>query len=131
MEVADSETRILLDVGQPLSGEEVVLSTDLKKVDAVIISHPHQDHFGLLEQIPNTTPVYMGETGVKLIQATRLFMGQPLFQNDFRPMTDREPFKVGDLTVTPYLVDHSAFDSYAVLVEGNGERNIKKQVISF
>ena len=122
VELVSLNTRLLLDVGQPLSGEEIILDDDLKKVDAVVISHPHQDHFGLLEQIPASTPVFMGETGVKLIQSTRLFMGQPLFQNDFRPIVDREPFMVGDLTVTPYLVDHSAFDSYAVLVEGDGER---------
>lgn len=122
VEVSSEKTRILLDVGQPLSGEDVVLGEDLKKVDAVIVSHPHQDHFGLLEQIPGSTHVFMGATGVKLIQATRIFLGRELFKNDFRPMADRETFQVGDLTITPYLVDHSAFDAYALLVEGGGDR---------
>jgi len=122
IEIASKTTRVLLDVGQPLTEEEVVLSEEMKRVDAVIISHPHQDHFGLLEQIPNTTPVYMGETAVKLIQATRVFMGQPLFENNFIPMSNRNLFRVGDLDVTPYMVDHSAFDSYALLVEGDGDR---------
>jgi ribonuclease J len=122
IEIATDKTRLLLDVGQPLSGEEINLSDELKKVDAVVISHPHQDHFGLLDQIPQSTPVFMGETGVKLIQATRLFMGQPLFQNNFKPIGDRIAYQIGELTVTPYLVDHSAFDSYAVLVEGHSEQ---------
>ena len=122
VEVSSSTTRLLLDVGQPLSGEEITLCDDLKRVDAVIISHPHQDHYGLLDQIPATTPVYMGVTAVKIIQATLVFLGRPPFQNNFQPMEDRLPLHVGDLTVTPYMVDHSAFDAYSLLVEGDGER---------
>ena len=37
-------------------------------------------------------------------------------------LRDREPFEVGPFRVTPYLVDHSAYDSYALLVEAGGRR---------
>lgn len=36
IEIASGKTRILLDVGQPLSGETVKISENLKTVDAVI-----------------------------------------------------------------------------------------------
>ena len=35
---------------------------------------------------------------------------------------DRTALTLGPFTVTPYLVDHSAFDAYALLVEGGGRR---------
>ena len=37
-------------------------------------------------------------------------------------LRDLVPLRLGPFTVTPYLVDHSAFDSYAVLVEVAGRR---------
>jgi ribonuclease J len=33
-----------------------------------------------------------------------------------------KPIRIGDITVTPFLVDHSAFDSYSLLVEANGRK---------
>jgi ribonuclease J len=35
---------------------------------------------------------------------------------------DREPFVLGPYHITPYLVDHSAFDAYALLIEEHGRR---------
>lgn len=37
-------------------------------------------------------------------------------------LADRTPLKIGPFTVTPYLVDHSAYDAYALLVEAGGRR---------
>jgi ribonuclease J len=33
-----------------------------------------------------------------------------------------QPFTIGDFTITPYLVDHSATDAYAFLIEAEGKR---------
>lgn len=121
VEIASDQTRILLDVGQPLSGEQVTLSDHLKIVDAVIISHPHQDHYGLMEQLPDSTPLYMGITAEKLIRASCLFMNRNFPTRSFGHIEDKKVLRIGDLSITPYLVDHSAFDAYAFLVEGNGE----------
>jgi ribonuclease J len=33
-----------------------------------------------------------------------------------------KPFTIGDLVITPYLVDHSAFDAAAFLIEGGGKK---------
>ncbi|MDQ3380849.1 MAG: hypothetical protein M3546_11125 [Actinomycetota bacterium] len=32
-------------------------------------------------------------------------------------LADRKPFELGPFKTTPFLVDHSAFDAYALLVE--------------
>ncbi len=37
-------------------------------------------------------------------------------------MQDRVPFDLGPFRVTPFLVDHSAYDAYALLVEADGRR---------
>ncbi len=122
IEIISPQTRILLDIGQPLSGEQVTLSPSQKTVDAVVISHPHQDHYGLISQIPVDVPVYIGITAEKLIKALDIFLGRPFPQCDFQPIEDNKIFSIGDLIITPYLVDHSAFDAYAFLVECGGER---------
>ena len=35
---------------------------------------------------------------------------------------DRQPFVLGPFTITPFLNDHSAFDTYSLLVESEGRR---------
>jgi ribonuclease J len=37
-------------------------------------------------------------------------------------LEDRRPLQIGSFTVTPFLVDHSAFDAYALLIEAGGRR---------
>ena len=53
--------------------------------------------------------------------------GSPLRSSDFAPevafeLADRKPFEIGPFRITPYLVDHSAFDAYAILVEACDRR---------
>lgn len=121
VELTTKTTRLLIDIGQPLSGDNVVLSQNLKSVDAVLISHPHMDHFGLLDQIPNDIPVYIGELGMKFIQATKLFIERPLLTNLFCHFNKWEKFFIGDFEITPFLMDHSAVDAYAFLIETEGK----------
>ena len=48
----------------------------------------------------------------------------PPGSNFIRPATcpDRVPLQIGAFTVTPFLVDHSGFDSYSLLIEAEGRR---------
>jgi ribonuclease J len=56
--------RIILDVGRPLDAprdarELLPKSLDITRpADGVLISHPHQDHYGLLEEVPSGWPIY-------------------------------------------------------------------------
>lgn len=58
IEIATQRGRVLLDVGRPLDapgGATGLLPKSLDlvaPVDGVLISHPHQDHYGLLEETP-------------------------------------------------------------------------------
>ena len=37
-------------------------------------------------------------------------------------LEDRKTLRLGPFAITPFLVDHSAFDAYALLIEANGRR---------
>ena len=83
VEVSSKNTKILIDLGLPLSGNNFSLPSTIGSFDAVVISHPHQDHFGLIEQLSSDIPVYIGELSQKLIQATRLFIQKEPIKNNF------------------------------------------------
>lgn len=122
IEVATASTKVLLDIGSPLNPDSAHLDVGGIKADAVVISHPHQDHFGLIEQIPKKTPVYIGQLAKELLDTTRIFLDKPLFDNRFEFFKRGEPFDIGDIRLTPYLVDHSAVDAYGFLIEADGKR---------
>lgn len=120
--LSSESTCILLDLGQPLSGISATPSMPDTSIDGVLISHPHQDHFGLIDLLPPTVPIYIGRLAKSLIDATRYFLGKELHTNSFRHFEKWTPFSIGEFVITPYLVDHSAVDAYAFLIEAEGKR---------
>jgi len=122
IELTTDKAKIILDIGQPLSRNSVHIDVTSLKPDAVLVSHPHQDHFGLIDQFDSSVPVYMGALSKNLIFATHNFLDRRLPKNNFRHFEKWQPFKIGDFFITPYLMDHSAVDSYAFLVEAEGKR---------
>jgi ribonuclease J len=85
------------------------------------VSHPHQDHYGLLEELPSAWPVYCGEATSKLIRLTQDITRRPL-SIAFKHWKPGQSTEVGQFVVTPYLTDHSAFDAYMLLIEVAGKR---------
>ena len=126
IELAHEGTRILLDAGAPLQGGPnapfIPPSLDLTTpVDGLVLSHPHQDHFGLLPSLPESWPVWMGEGTEILTEMTLALRGQQVPQHIHR-YRDRQPFTVGPFTITPWLTDHSAFDAHMLEIEVGGKR---------
>ena len=119
--------RLILDVGRPLDAPKEATgllpkTLDLASpADGILISHPHQDHYGLLDETPKTWPVYCGLATEKLIRLTSGIFGPPI-ERDFRSWKSGQAFAVGPFTVTPFLTDHSAFDSYMLLIEVENKR---------
>ena len=122
IELATDTTKLLLDIGLPLSKKSAEIDVANLKPDAVLVSHPHQDHFGLIDQLNSEVPVYIGELSKNFIFATRKFLGMPLPENNFLHFEKWQPFKIGDFLITPDLMDHSAVDSYDFLVKAEGKR---------
>lgn len=124
IEIATNTTKILLDVGLELDKEqslpEIQGLFDSAGYDAIFISHYHGDHIGLAYSVHKDIPIYIGELSYKIIKASDGYKKRKtVTPKGF--LRNKEPIIVGDITVTPYLCDHSAFDSYMLLCETNGE----------
>ena len=149
VEVWTASTRILLDFGMPLVNkdksefdfgkyknwtvEELIAHGVLpdikglydekdKMIDGVIISHPHQDHFGLINFIHKNTQFHLGEATHKLIKISNIFTPQEIHIEKANYFEKEKTFQIGDISITPYWADHSAFDAYSSLVEADGKR---------
>jgi ribonuclease J len=91
-------------------------------LDAVLISHPHQDHYGFVNYIHEDLKYFLGEAAFGIINTSNLFTGKDLWFKNHSFFKKELPFSIGDITVTPYWMDHSAFDSYAFLIESDGKK---------
>lgn len=133
-EIRTDSTRIIIDLGAELPDNDTKntpASLDVTGVTqgvtdcaAVFFTHYHGDHIGLISRILPSVPIYMGETAKEIYQAfCRQTNNNGLTAVEstltYRPA---EPIQIGDITVTPFLIDHSAFDAYMFLIEANGKR---------
>jgi ribonuclease J len=145
VEVESQGKRIILDIGLPLKVETAAtvpnnavqnntgLSNALPNISGltsaddsllgILISHPHPDHYGLLERISEPVPVFMGEAARKIIEVSQFFTPLPSL-GKVKPLaySDRVPLRAGPFTITPLAIDHSAHDSYCLLVAADGKR---------
>lgn len=120
---ADNGKILWIDIGAPLSTDNPDVSYATNKVDALLISHPHQDHYGLMEYIDPTVPVYIGQVSLDLIKATKIFLGKPLPTGNFKIFDPWNEFTIADtFKVFPYLMDHSSPEAFAFVVEADGKR---------
>ena len=130
-EISTDHTRILIDYGTSLPGGDsahlkILLDekSDTQKATAVLISHYHGDHVGEIGFVPEHIPVYMGTVAKQLLMLYK--QHQPHSYQYLNPDSivefGEDSFTIGDISVTPIPSDHSAFDSYMFLIEGDGKR---------
>lgn len=128
IELQSGTSRLLLDLGLPLqAGDHGLPSVSgLAQPDrdllGVVLSHPHLDHYGLLPLALPTVPVWLGEGAVRLLEAAAPFTRGAILPQKIMPYRSGEPFDMGPFRITPYLMDHSAYDAHALLVEADGKR---------
>lgn len=121
----------MLDVGRPLWAEvgEVVATPAVSgfvhadsSLLGIVISHLHLDHYGLLGQVRQDVPVFIGREAAALLDAAVFFSPISSRVSATDHLEHRRPFELGGFTITPYLNDHSAFDAYSLLIEADGCR---------
>lgn len=127
--VADCGQRIVLDLGLPLDAESndkkylpniAGLDGNDESLLAVVISHPHLDHFGLLGHISGMVPVIMGKDARNILTKAAPFLRGDWPMPAYGPNLQSEiSFELGPFRITPYLIDHSGYDSYCLLIEAD------------
>ena len=149
VEIRTDTTRIILDLGVPLTDKEGnrLNTRDISRrstkdlmakgflpklselfydkssaIDAVFITHSHLDHYGFMPRINSNIPVYMSRGCKDLIKCANYFSQTEYDSFEAKVIPSWKPVKICDLKITPYLVDHSAFDAFAYLIEGDGKR---------
>ena len=115
----------MLDAGYPLDPDlrdnpptEVLPATlDLNRpLDILLLSHPHKDHYGLVNFLPKDLDVWCGQGARTLIQINAELFNEPLAHN-IQTWEHKRPIQLGPFKITPYLTDHSAFDAFMILLE--------------
>ena len=122
IEISCGNTKILVELGKSLDGGDELFEQEIlnRKYSAVVISHYHEDHAGLIKY-KRDCPVYIGGGAYRILDAMAQFRGEKCQENIFTYQTSH-PFYIGEIKVTPYLCDHSAYDSYMLLFEGEGKK---------
>ena len=148
VEIGTDKSRIILDVGMPLfrADGEPHDSADLKKKtkkelldagiipkvpglfvdgtrpDAILLSHAHEDHTGLLRHCNEEIPIYASRGTSKMMKAGERFALQPtLPRNRHQEFESNIPIEIGDFKVTAYSVNHSIYGAQAFLLEAEGK----------
>lgn len=143
IEIESDGDRVLLDLGLPLSVDGGALNGNSREelirngllpeiqgvysgsnpsVSAVILSHVHQDHLGLVHFAHPDVPVYATEGTWALCDVMQVFLQKATPISQRRVLPKREPISCGSLTITALPVDHSAPDAVALLVEAAVKR---------
>jgi ribonuclease J len=148
IELATGATRIVLDAGLPLvtatreafdtrslrgkKTAELLADGILPSVpglfvgqpipDALLFSHVHLDHTGLLPYVQPNVPIVLSKGTSKMLLAGSIFASMPHLDRDRCVICEpARPLQIGDFRITAYPVDHSAFDSMAFLIEAGGK----------
>lgn len=134
VELSTKNSRLLIDAGSPLPQKndfqnkeempeslKVSLKLSHSPFEGILISHAHQDHYGILDKLPSNIPVYLSKGTDILIKATIQSNRKNLSQRETVIFNNQERFSIGEFSITPYLVDHSAMDAYSFLIQADGK----------
>ena len=127
IEISSESTKIILDIGSNLEDKEIVvpeidgLFKGEAKYDGVLISHYHSDHVGLATRILPEIQIYMGEKSYEIYKVSNEYMEKEYLKEP-KIFKGEEEFFIGDIKITPYLCDHSAFDAYMFLLDCEGKK---------
>ncbi len=130
-EIKTYNHRIFIDFGEELPGTESDhknlkiegLNYEGRSCDGVFFTHYHGDHVGLFHTIQKDVPLYMGECSRMIMltihETIKNNAAISILRDDsrMRNMYENTEIICGDIRVTPFSVDHSAYDAYMLLIE--------------
>ena len=137
-------TKILIDFGHNLpngnyAAEDVYECPEnmdelLKECSAVFYTHYHGDHLGFAAEVHKRgVPQYMGPLAIRMMLHLNRHMtfaenlkaraeSNLEALNEFRSFSILDKVHIGDISITPFSVSHSAPDSYMFLIECDGRK---------
>lgn len=133
IEIGTNRTRLIFDAGANLPPLDDYTYSDNIEIagltygepgfDAVFISHHHNDHCGLLDRILPEIPVWSGRETARIVDVIADFTGglKGRISHFFSDGGNSQPTVIGDITVTPIGVDHSACAAYMFLIQADGK----------
>ena len=127
-EISSKEAKIIVDFGDDLDGvkrlENIKGLTIGKLVyDGVFITHNHQDHMGRIDDILEDIPVYMSDLSRKIFETVFCFSkNKGKIHRQTINLEEEKTITIKDMKITPYIVDHSAYNSFMLLIEAEGKR---------
>ena len=95
---------------------------DNPSINAVLLSHSHIDHYGLLRYVDPSIPIYMSLGTRIMAEVSNLFLKTSVDIASVRIFDMWKPFQIGEFQITSFLMDHSAPDAAAFLIECDGKR---------
>lgn len=146
---SSGNTRIIFDIGLPLVNKDMspfdwnihrkftlpqllakkivpsidgLYENDRPTVTAVVLSHAHLDHYGLLRFVHSAIPIYMSVGTKILAEVSNVFLNTAVKFDRVKTFEMWQTLKIGEFIITPYLMDHSAPDATAFLIEADGQR---------
>ena len=112
IEIEAEGKRVALDVGLPLDAPEDGHESLLPAVPGfrepddsllgVLISHPHQDHYGLARYVRPDVPIWIGKAAHNIMKAASAYVPDGLAFENPRFISDRKPLEIGPFRITPY-----------------------------
>ncbi|MDR1838514.1 MAG: hypothetical protein LBQ93_02865 [Treponema sp.] len=102
---------------------------------ALFITHYHGDHIGKICDTVSNLPIFVGKIALEIYKCLekrlsyipdsaeaekhKNILSRLKTVNTFKPL---QKIKVGEITITPLFIDHSAFDAYMFIVEADDKR---------
>lgn len=141
-EIESNGYRVFIDFGEQLPGMEKI---ELPPIDgltfgdisksALFITHYHGDHIGKISDTVADLPIYVGKTGLAIyncLESRLSHIPDPQEAEKHQKIVERirkvkifekfQKIKIGEISITPLVVDHSAFDAYMFVVEADNKR---------
>jgi len=123
VEIESAGSRILLDLGLPLDASDSSavplpavsgLSDSDATLLAIILSHGHRDHWGLVPRARQDIPLVMGRAAERIMRAAADFVPDGFAPKASAYLKSGQRLQLVPFSVVPHLNDHSGFDAYAL-----------------
>lgn len=124
--IGSEETHLLVDAGiscRKLEKGLEALGIRADELNALVVTHEHNDHIRGISVFlkHHRVPVYATEGTLRAMREARVFEQVPDAEELLHGVTPDSVFRVGDIDVLPFSIDHDAAEPAAYRFRCNGK----------